>query len=166
MNDRLEHAINHADRFDKCVAAIFCDLDNFKPINDTYGHSTGDEILKNVANAMKDLLRKEDTICRFGGDEFVILVEELESFTYLEKILEKIRYISTKPFNIEGVDHSVGMSIGTAIYPNDANSAEDLLKCADEAMYRAKKSGKNKIEFFQSNPLIYANNRAFLNNLN
>jgi diguanylate cyclase (GGDEF)-like protein len=166
LNDRLEHAINHADRFDKCVAAIFCDLDNFKPINDTYGHSTGDEILKNVANAMKDLLRKEDTICRFGGDEFVILVEELESFTYLEKILEKIRYISTKPFNIEGVDHSVGMSIGTAIYPNDANSAEDLLKCADEAMYRAKKSGKNKIEFFQSNPLIYANNRAFLNNLN
>jgi len=165
LNDRLEHAINHADRFDKCVAAVFCDLDNFKPINDTYGHSTGDEILKNVANAMKDLLRKEDTLCRFGGDEFVILVEELESFTYLEKILEKIRHISTKPFNIEGVDHSVGMSIGAAIYPNDANSAEELLKCADEAMYKAKNSGKNKIKFFQSNPLIYANNRAFLNNL-
>ena len=165
LNDRLEHAINHADRFNKCVAAVFCDLDNFKPINDTYGHSTGDEILKNVANAMKDILRKEDTICRFGGDEFVILVEELESFTYLEKILEKIRDISTKPFNIDGIDHSVGMSIGTAIYPNDANSAEDLLKCADEAMYRSKNSGKNKISFFQSNPLIYASNRAFLNNL-
>jgi len=165
LNDRLEHAINHADRFNKCVAAVFCDLDNFKPINDTYGQSTGDEILKNVANAMKDLLRKEDTICRFGGDEFVILIEELESFAYLEKILKKVHNISTKPFNIDGRDHTVAMSIGTAIYPNDANSAEDLLKCADEAMYRAKNSGKNKIAFFQSNPLIYANNRAFLNNL-
>ncbi len=165
LNDRLEHAINHADRFNKCVAAVFCDLDNFKPINDIYGHSTGDEILKNVADAMKDILRKEDTICRFGGDEFVILVEELESFTYLEKVLKKVSDISTKPFNIEGVDHSVGMSIGTAIYPNDANSAEDLLKCADEAMYRAKNSGKNKISFFQNDPLIYASNRAFLNNL-
>jgi len=165
LNDRLEHAINHADRFNKCVAAVFCDLDNFKPINDTYGHSTGDEILKNVANAMKDILRKEDTICRFGGDEFVILVEELESFSYLEKVLEKIHRISAKPFNIEGVDHSVGMSIGTAIYPNDANSAENLLKCADEAMYRAKNSGKNKIAFFQSNPLVYPTNRALLKNL-
>ncbi len=165
LNDRLEHAINHADRFNKCVAAVFCDLDNFKPINDTYGHSTGDEILKNVANAMTDILRKEDTICRFGGDEFVILVEELESFAYLEKILAKVRNISTKPFNIEGIDHTVAMSIGTAIYPNDANSAEDLLKCADEAMYRAKHSGKNQIAFFQSNPLIYANNRAFVNSL-
>ena len=73
FNDRLEHAINHAERFDKYISLIFCDLDNFKPINDTYGHSTGDEILKKVGNYLKETLRKEDTICRFGGDEFVIL---------------------------------------------------------------------------------------------
>jgi len=155
LNDRLEHAINHAERFNKCVAAIFCDLDNFKPINDNYGHSMGDEILKSVAEALKEVLRKEDTICRFGGDEFVILVEELSSFKYLEKILQKIHAISEQTFIIDGIEHSIGMSIGTSIYPNDASSPEMLLKCADEAMYKAKHSGKNKISYYQEDTSIY-----------
>lgn len=161
LNDRLEHAINHAKRFNKCIAAIFCDLDNFKPINDNYGHSTGDEILKYVANELKCVLRKEDTVCRFGGDEFIILVEELESFTYLEKILEKIKSISKKPLiTVNNIELSIAMSIGAAIYPNDASNSEELLKCADEAMYRAKHSGKNKIAFFQKDPAIYCNNQT------
>ena len=130
-------------------------MDNFKPINDTYGHSTGDEILKSVADAMKSALRKEDTICRFGGDEFVILIEELSSFSYLETILEKIHKISTQHFIINGNDLSVGMSIGTSIYPNDASSPENLLKCADEAMYRAKHKGKNNISYYQENTGLY-----------
>ncbi len=155
LNDRLEHAINHAERFSTCVAAIFCDLDNFKPINDNYGHSTGDEILKSVAEALRDVLRKEDTICRFGGDEFVILVEELNSFKYLENILQKIHVISEQTFVIDGVAHSIGMSIGTSIYPNDASSPEMLLKCADEAMYKAKHSGKNKISYYQEDISTY-----------
>jgi len=155
LNDRLEHAIDHASRFSKCIAIIFCDLDDFKPINDTYGHSAGDEILKSVATTMKDILRKEDTVCRFGGDEFVIMLEELKSFEFLEKILEKIRNISSKPFVIENQNLSVGMSIGAAIYPTDADSPESLLKCADEAMYRAKKNGKNSIAFFQKDPIVY-----------
>lgn len=161
LNDRLEHAINHAKRFNKCIAAIFCDLDNFKPINDNYGHSTGDEILKHVANELKCVLRKEDTVCRFGGDEFIILVEELESFTYLEKILEKIKSISKKPLiTVNNIELSIAMSIGAAIYPNDASNSEELLKCADKAMYRAKHSGKNKIAFFQKDPAIYCNNQT------
>ena len=158
LNDRLEHAINHAYRFDKCIAVIFCDLDNFKPINDIYGHSAGDEILKSVAKEMKKLLRKEDTICRFGGDEFVILIEELKSFEYLETILTKIRSISENTFIVEGKELSVGMSIGASIYPNDAVSAEGLLKCADEAMYKAKNGGKNMIAYYQNDPMTYCAN--------
>ncbi len=158
LNDRLDHAINHAKRFGKCIAVIFCDLDNFKPINDTYGHSAGDAILKEVALSMKEILRKEDTICRFGGDEFVILIEELRSFDYLEKILEKIRAISGSTFYIDGYTLSVGMSIGASIYPNDADTPSGLLKCADEAMYRAKTGGKNQIAYFQQDPQIYCAN--------
>jgi len=158
LNDRLEHAINHAHRFDKCIAVIFCDLDNFKPINDTYGHSVGDEILKGVAESLKDILRKEDTVCRFGGDEFVILVEELKSFDYLEKILEKIKSISRATFVIEGHQLSVGMSIGAALYPSDGNTSDLLLKRADEAMYKAKKNGKNMIAYYQDDPIIYCAN--------
>jgi len=158
LNDRLEHAINHAQRFNKCIAVIFCDLDNFKPINDTYGHSTGDEILKSVADTMKSVLRKEDTICRFGGDEFVILVEELKSFDFLETILQKLQHISKNDFLIEGNQLQVAMSIGASVYPNDSHTPEGLLKCADEAMYRAKHSGKNQIAYYQSDPMIYCAN--------
>jgi len=158
LSDRLDHAIHHAARFNKCVAAIFCDLDNFKPINDTYGHSAGDDILKHVATAMKDVLRREDTVCRFGGDEFVILIEELDNFKYLQDILEKIHKITEKKFKIENNELSIAMSIGASIYPNDAKTPEALLKCADEAMYRAKNSGKNQISFFQNDIKVYANN--------
>ena len=159
LNDRLDHAIHHAERFNKCVATIFCDLDNFKPINDNYGHSTGDAILKHVASAMKSVLRKEDTICRFGGDEFVILIEELDNFKYLQDILDKIHDITERKFKIDNRDFSISMSIGAAIYPNDAKTPESLLKCADEAMYRAKNSGKNQISFFQNDINVYVNNK-------
>jgi len=158
LNDRLDHAIHHAARFNKCVAAIFCDLDNFKPINDTYGHSAGDAILKHVATAMQDVLRKEDTVCRFGGDEFVILIEELDDFAYLQDILNKVHKITEKKFKVENSELSIAMSIGASIYPSDAKTPEALLKCADEAMYRAKNSGKNKISFFQNDTKVYTNN--------
>jgi len=157
LGDRLEHAINHAGRFDKCIAVIFCDLDNFKPVNDTYGHSAGDEVLKSVAGRMKKILRKEDTICRFGGDEFVILVEELKSFDFLDAIVRKISAISDEPVVIEGENLHIEMSIGVAIYPNDADDVDSLLKHADAAMYRAKHGGKNAVAYYQQDPQIYCN---------
>lgn len=150
FNDRLEHAINHAERFDKCISIIFCDLDNFKPINDTYGHSVGDEILKKVGDALQEILRKDDTVCRFGGDEFVILVEDLDSFEYLEEILQRINALTHAPCFIKGNPISIGMSIGAAIYPDDGEDPEALIKASDSAMYRAKNSGKNRIEYSRS----------------
>lgn len=149
LSDRLEHAIDHATRFDKCISLIFCDLDNFKPINDTYGHTLGDEILKRVGVSLKDILRKEDTVCRFGGDEFVILVEELDNFEYLDDILQRINDLTKTPCVIDGHSIPIGMSIGASIYPDDGETTESLIDAADSAMYRAKKSGKNRVEYFQ-----------------
>ena len=155
FNDRLEHAINHAERFNKCISLIFCDLDNFKPINDTYGHSVGDEILKRVGNSLQDILRKDDTVCRFGGDEFVILVEDLNSFEYLDEILRRINELTHTPCVIDGNTISIGMSIGASIYPDDGVTPEALINAADTAMYRAKNSGKNRIEYSQSDLDVY-----------
>ena len=155
FDDRLEHAINHAERFNKCISLIFCDLDNFKPINDTYGHTIGDEILKKVGSALQGILRKEDTVCRFGGDEFVILVEELNSFEYLNDILRRINELTHTPCVIDGNAITIGMSIGASIYPDDGMTPEALIKSADTAMYRAKNSGKNRIEYSQSNTDLY-----------
>lgn len=155
LNDRLEHAIEHAKRFNKHISLIFCDLDNFKPINDTYGHTVGDEILKRVGSYLKELLRKEDTICRFGGDEFVILIEELENFHYLESILSRINQLASTPCIIDGNSISVGMSIGASVYPFDGTNSEFLIEAADQAMYRAKKSGKSRIEYAQSDIRCY-----------
>ncbi|BAF71424.1 diguanylate cyclase domain-containing protein [Sulfurovum sp. NBC37-1] len=158
LNDRLEHAIEHAKRFDKCFALIFCDLDNFKPINDTYGHSVGDKVLKHIADIMKSTLRKNDTICRYGGDEFVILIEELKEFESLETILDKIRTLTNQSFTINGIELNVGISIGAAVYPNDARTSEEILSVADQAMYEAKKEGKNSISFFGSYENLVCNN--------
>jgi diguanylate cyclase (GGDEF)-like protein len=155
FNDRLEHAINHAERFNKCISLIFCDLDNFKPINDTYGHSVGDEILKRVGSSLQDILRKDDLVCRFGGDEFVILVEDLHSFEYLDEILHRINALTHTPCVIDGNTISIGMSIGASIYPDDGATPEALIKAADTAMYRAKNSGKNRIEYSQSDLNAY-----------
>jgi diguanylate cyclase (GGDEF)-like protein/PAS domain S-box-containing protein len=155
FDDRLEHAINHAERFNKCISIIFCDLDNFKPINDTYGHTVGDEILKRVGSALQGILRKDDTVCRFGGDEFVILVEDLESFEYLDEILQRINQLAHIPCVIEGNAISIGISIGAAIYPHDGGTPETLIKAADAAMYKAKNRGKNRIEYSQSDLNVY-----------
>jgi len=107
---------------------------------------------------MQDVLRQEDTVCRFGGDEFVILIEELDDFAYLQDILNKVHKITEKKFKVENSELSIAMSIGASIYPSDAQTPEALLKCADEAMYRAKNSGKNKISFFQNDTKVYTNN--------
>lgn len=149
LNDRLEHAIFHADRTQKRVAVLFCDLDNFKPINDNYGHDVGDKVLQHCADYFKSTLRSEDTVCRYGGDEFVIILEEIDDFTMMKTLAGKIMQITSSPALINGHTIPVQMSMGVSVYPTDA-TGEDLIKKADEAMYRAKHAGKNKMVCYQS----------------
>ncbi|HFS85294.1 MAG TPA: GGDEF domain-containing protein, partial [Epsilonproteobacteria bacterium] len=156
LNDRLHHAIDHAKRFEKHIGLIFCDLDNFKPINDTYGHTIGDEILKRVSHSLRSILRSEDTICRFGGDEFVILVEDLKDFDFMHDILTRINQLTTTPCVIDNHTIQMGMSIGAAIYPDDGLTSDQLIKAADTAMYRAKRGGKNRVKYAQEDINIYA----------
>jgi len=149
LNDRLSHAIDHAKRFQKCISVIFCDLDDFKPINDNFGHSAGDEILKSVSLSLKNMLRKEDTVCRFGGDEFVILIEDMQSLTYLKMLLHRVKQIVEEPIKVDDNLHKLGMSIGVAVYPKDGETVKALMDSADNAMYKAKEAGKNTIKFAQ-----------------
>lgn len=149
LEDRLEHAIEHSKRFDKAIAVIFIDLDNFKPINDNYGHLVGDEILKRIAYSLKQILRKEDTICRFGGDEFIVVIEEIESLKDIERITKDISEIGEYAKVIDGYEIYTTMSIGVSFYPYDANTPKTLILKSDNAMYRAKKQGKNQIAYAQ-----------------
>ena len=159
LNDRLEHAITHARRFDKMVGVLFCDLDNFKPINDTYGHRVGDGVLKQCADYFKATLRSDDTICRYGGDEFVIILEDLDEIWHLGTLVEKIMDITTMPFNIEGHRIDFQMSVGVSVFPFDGEDVS-LIERADQAMYKAKNGGKNRFALYNE-ALLYSSNPDF-----
>jgi diguanylate cyclase (GGDEF)-like protein/PAS domain S-box-containing protein len=144
--DRLSVAIAHAQRFGGHVAVMFLDLDHFKFINDTLGHTVGDLLLRAVAGRLAESLRAEDTVARIGGDEFTILLgavpAQADSTTVAQKVLESV----ARPFGIEGHELFVTTSIGIALFPNDGADPETLLKNADAAMYRAKELGRNNFQ--------------------
>jgi len=146
--DRLHQAIKQASRTKNKVGVIFIDLDRFKEINDTLGHDTGDKVVKLLGERLSDQLRKVDTIARFGGDEFILLVENLTNLNNLNDILHKLMRAMELPFIIE--DHSLylTLSAGVSIYPDDGDSAEILIRNADTAMYRAKDDGRNTYHFY------------------
>ncbi|MDC2889525.1 GGDEF domain-containing protein [Psychrosphaera algicola] len=123
-----------SDRF----ALMFCDLDGFKQVNDTYGHAVGDKILYQVANRLNKLVRDEDILARYGGDEFAILITPLLDEQIISIIQNKIEAVISKPFDISGNKISLGMSIGVAIYPDVATSKEALFEIADQRMYSCK----------------------------
>ncbi|MGB5965684.1 MAG: diguanylate cyclase [Sulfurimonadaceae bacterium] len=148
LDDRLSQAINHAKRFNKCVAVIFCDLDNFKPINDTYGHTVGDLALKKCSDYFCSVVRAEDTVSRYGGDEFVIILGDIEESYDLTSITDKISNIVNIPFEINDNEITLEMSAGISFYPQDADNTVELVQKADQAMYKAKKSGKNRINYY------------------
>ena len=139
--DRLGHALRRTMRRHKRVAVLFMDLDDFKVVNDSLGHGTGDYLLVAVVERLKGCLRPEDTLARFGGDEFVVLVEDLESPDQSIQVAERLVKCLEDPFVLEGrelfVRASVGIAFGTAL----TKSADDLLRDADTAMYRAKYEG-------------------------
>ena len=146
--DRLHQAIKQASRTKTKVGVIFIDLDRFKEINDTFGHDTGDKIVQLLADRLSEHLRKVDTIARFGGDEFILLVENLSNLNNLNDILHKLMKAMETPFIVE--DHSLHLTLsaGVSIYPDDGHSAEILIRNADTAMYRAKNDGRNTYHFY------------------
>jgi diguanylate cyclase len=136
--DRLNQAIVHAERQAKQVVLLLLDLDSFKSINDTLGHAAGDQLLVQVAHRLTACIRASDTACRYGGDEFVIMVPEFDRGRSVRALAKKIRARVAEPFPIDGLGVRVSASIGIALYPEDAQNCSDLIKKADIAMYRTK----------------------------
>ena len=143
FHDRLSNTISNARREDDKLAVLFLDLDSFKVVNDTLGHSVGDELLKQVANRLKSCLREGDTVARLGGDEFIVLLPHVE-FEGVDQIVGKKLVETVKdPFIVDGNEIFVTGSIGIAMYPEDGNTADLLIKHSDTAMYYTKEQGKN-----------------------
>jgi diguanylate cyclase len=143
--DRLQHAINNAERNGKLLGLLYVDLDHFKEINDSHGHAAGDEVLDNIAHLLGSVTRSGDTVARLGGDEFVILFEEVESRDTLLGIAQKLLALLQNRLLIDGKDLQVRASLGISIYPQDGRDAQTLLQNADRAMYSSKRSGRNTI---------------------
>lgn len=150
MQDRLNQAIMQARRRQRHVAVLFLDLDRFKLLNDTLGHDTGDYILKDVARRLGTCVREVDTVSREGGDEFVIVLPDLERPENARIVADKILREFSKPVEIGGQEIHITTSIGISHYPSDATDVNHLLKHADSAMYQAKDSGRNTVRFYTS----------------
>ena len=148
VQDRFEQAIASADRTKSRVALFFLDLDNFKTINDSLGHAVGDALLKEIASRLNECVRDTDTISRQGGDEFLIVVQDLPDAEAASPVLLKIMERLQDPFHADGHELSTSVSIGIALYPEDGADFDTLLKKADMAMYRAKESGRNAYRYF------------------
>lgn len=147
FNEQLNHAINLANRTEKMFTIMFLDLDSFKMINDTMGHNIGDKLLKQVAQRLVDTLRKSDVLARIGGDEFIVMIENIKDENEIKIVADKILGCFTHPFLLNNQEFFVTTSIGIAVYPTDGNDADKLMKNADIAMYRAKQRGKNQYVF-------------------
>jgi len=147
--DNLEHSLSLAKRNQYKVAALFLDLDGFKKINDTLGHAAGDLLLQGVSKRLKQTIRTSDAVARVGGDEFTFVLNDIGADENASLVARKIITALSAPFDLDGQPSYVGASIGIAIYPDDAQNTEALVKQADEAMYLAKQSGKNTSRFYQ-----------------
>ena len=153
LMDQLHQALARSNRHGHQGAVMFLDLDNFKTINDSLGHPVGDSMLREVAQRIKNGVREEDTVARLGGDEFVVLFSELanardEAVRIVQNLAEKIRLNLAKPYLIEGHDLHITPSIGIAVFPSADETADDILRQADTAMYQAKEAGRNSVRFF------------------
>jgi diguanylate cyclase (GGDEF)-like protein/PAS domain S-box-containing protein len=151
LHERLTQAIAQAKRSGHRVGVLFIDLDRFKNVNDTLGHRIGDELLKRVTASLSAALRETDLLARLGGDEFMVIVEDFDDPSVLGRIAQKLLDAIAQPFEIESHDIYVTSSIGIAVYPDDSDDPEELLKHADVAMYRSKELGRNTYQFLDAN---------------
>ena len=150
FKDRLAQMVTRARRHTEMVAVLFIDLDRFKEVNDTLGHSNGDLLLQLIAERLKDSLRTTDTVARLGGDEFMVILEGLDSRTSVSNIAEKLLTILSNPVQLAEREVYTGGSIGISIFPYDGDDVDTLLKNADVAMYHAKALGRNTYSFYSS----------------
>ena len=155
----LERVMNGCKRKNSKLALLFLDLDNFKDINDTLGHQAGDELLKNIATLLEHNLRSNDyvglaspaahnSIARLGGDEFIILLPDIRNINEIDLVASRITQALNAPIKLNNQEFHIGVSIGITIFPEDGDTAEDLIKNADMAMYKAKTLGKNRYQYF------------------
>ncbi|MBF0227189.1 MAG: GGDEF domain-containing protein [Desulfobacterales bacterium] len=148
--DRMQQAISSAKRQKKQMALLYIDLDKFKPINDRLGHKAGDEALLVTARRLEHSVRANDTVARIGGDEFVIIIQDINTEHDVTIVAQKIINIICQPFSINDKECTLGVSIGIGIYPHDGDNLDQLMKNADSAMYHAKKNGGgNNFVFFK-----------------
>ncbi|WP_232526012.1 GGDEF domain-containing protein [Sulfuriferula nivalis] len=148
LEERMEQAINQARRTEFKVALLFIDLDNFKQVNDVHGHEAGDQLLIAISNILKSNLRTSDTLARWGGDEFVVLLQGMQQVSEICNIAEKLMRA------IENMDDDISklvtLSIGAAIFPDDADTSHNLLQHADKALFFAKSQGRNNIQLYNN----------------
>ncbi|WP_153145051.1 bifunctional diguanylate cyclase/phosphodiesterase [Dechloromonas sp. H13] len=150
MTDALEHAVNMARRNDEGLAIFFIDLDGFKSVNDTLGHATGDQLLREIAQRLRARVRQSDLVARLGGDEFVVMVETISDRLGLQLLASKLLTAIAEPMQLQGHEVTVTASIGIAVFPDDGIDVSTLLANADMAMYRAKALGHNRATEYSS----------------
>ena len=148
--DRFQQAIAHSKRTKAYLAVCFLDLDNFKPVNDNYGHEVGDQLLIEVAERIKAGLREEDTVSRQGGDEFAFLLNDLESYEQCKHTLDRLHHSLALPYIIDGFAHNISASTGVTLFPIDNGDIDTLLRHADQAMYQSKQAGRNRYQLFDT----------------
>jgi diguanylate cyclase (GGDEF)-like protein len=164
FQDRLETDIRRAHRSGLPLALLFIDLDHFKEINDTLGHEVGDLLLKQVGQRLLRFVRDSDTVARLGGDEFTITLAELHDIDSVTDVANKIRNDLAQPFRLGNELAYISASIGITFYPRDADNASDLLRNADQAMYRSKDRGRNRFSYFTNDMQEAAQSRMALSN--
>ncbi len=162
LMDRLAQATAQSERYSRGFAVLVVDLDRFKSINDSLGHSAGDAMLTEVARRLRSLLRKADTLARLGGDEFVLVLNEITSPREAESVASKVLANLAAPVMLSGIEVQISASIGVSIFPNDGVDADSLLKHADAAMYHVKKNGRNAFQFFAPVMNMFARERLEL----
>lgn len=155
LTDRLQQSIHNVDRNGNHITLLYLDLDRFKEVNDTFGHAKGDQLLIDAANRLEGCIRQADTVARLGGDEFTIILSEFDDVDHtnkaaVERVANNILHQLSRPFKLDNEEVYISASLGIAFYPEDAADSDALYKAADQAMYAAKKQGKNCFQYFSS----------------
>jgi diguanylate cyclase (GGDEF)-like protein len=162
--EKLSQFIIDANREQTKVALLFIDLDNLKNINDSLGHTAGDQVLILAANKFSSCLREGDIIGRLGGDEFIIVMKDFESSVNIANVVKKLIEEFNQPFKYENSELILTTSIGISIYPDDSRNEEELLRFSDIAMYNSKDKGRNQFSFFNNEMQLALNERLAIEN--